>query len=285
MTIESTKYGQLSCTEKQPSRMSYESSSTLADLDDLDDLDYLSGSDCTRKTSRFLNLPSPSLRSHGIWLVHLVLLLTSFALFALAYTLRSSTLKHVQDFSAWSPAAGAVRYDAVTYNVTTTDNRFVGFGPEVDEAWRMISYDMGDQWVPKSALSKLGESSSLVVDHPRTGKEGYRVGMEVFHQLHCINLLRRVTYKEYYAPLGGEFGKGQEALQKHTDHCLEILRLNIQCNADVGLFTFYIVEGDPLAWPQLNSKHVCRNFEGVRLGAGQFRGEHGSARVTLGGSR
>ena len=25
-----------------------------------------------------------------------------------------------------------------------------------------------------------------------------------------------------------------------------------------------MMEGDPLAWPQLNSKHTCRNFEKVR---------------------
>lgn len=31
------------------------------------------------------------------------------------------------------------------------------------------------------------------------------------------------------------------------DHCIEILRLNIQCNADIGLFTFHMVPGDPLA--------------------------------------
>lgn len=43
-----------------------------------------------------------------------------------------------------------------------------------------------------------------------------------------------------------------------------MLRQNIQCNSDIGLFTFYMVPGDPLAWPQLNSKHVCRNFEAVR---------------------
>lgn len=58
--------------------------------------------------------------------------------------------------------------------------------------------------------------SSLKVNHPATGEEGYRVGMEVFHHLHCLNLLRRVTYKDYYEPLGGEFGHGPEALRHHT---------------------------------------------------------------------
>ena len=141
-----------------------------------------------------------------------------------------------------APAADAVEYRSVKFNVTTTGNRFVGAGPEVDKAWREISYDsrdpllpksdldgrarslsianifpVGDQFVSPAELSKLGmPETSLKVTDPKTGAEGYRVGMEAFHQLHCINLLRRVTYKDYYEPLGGEFGHGREALQAHT---------------------------------------------------------------------
>lgn len=77
--------------------------------------------------------------------------------------------------------------------------------------------EVGDQWMSKDDLAKLDMPEfSVKVDHPHTGEEGYRVGVEVFHQLHCINLLRRVTYKDYYEPLGGEFAAGAEALQKHT---------------------------------------------------------------------
>ena len=264
MSTENQKYERVSLSEKKPSRVSYDSLSTLADLEDLDDLDVLSEKASPSKQSVFSSSLPTALRSNYVWALHLALLLTSLTFFTLSYWLQLSTLKHVQQFSAWSPAANAVHYDTVKYNITSKSNKFVGAGPEVDKAWREISYDMGDQWIPKSALPKLGDSSSLLVNHPHTGEEGYRVGMEVFHQLHCINLLRRVTYKEYYEPLGGEFGHGPEALRKHTDHCLEVLRLNIQCNADIGLFTFYMVEGDPLAWPQLNSNHVCRNFEGIR---------------------
>jgi hypothetical protein len=59
--------------------------------------------------------------------------------------------------------------------------------------------------------------NSLTVKHPKTGVEGYRVGLEVFHQLHCVNLLRQVSYKEYYTELGnGNFAGSQEELQMHT---------------------------------------------------------------------
>ena len=41
-------------------------------------------------------------------------------------------------------------------------------------------------------------SSAMRVTNPKTGETGYRVGLEVFHQLHCLNLLRMSTYPEYY---------------------------------------------------------------------------------------
>lgn len=193
------------------------------------------------------------------------LLTTSLFILAIVANTGPTASECIRQNSAWSPALSSVGYDAIRYNITTKDNPYVGAGPEIERAWRAISYDVGDQWLSADDMSRLEMPiSSLQVEHPSTGEQGYRVGIEVFHQLHCLNLLRRVTYKTYYEPLGGEFAGGAETLQKHTDHCIEVLRLNLQCNADVGLFTFYMVEGDPLAWPQLNSKHVCRNFDAVR---------------------
>lgn len=67
-------------------------------------------------------------------------------------------------------------------------------------------------------LTKIAmPTSSLKVKDPKTGVEGYRVGIEVFHQLHCINLLRQVTYKNHYSKIGsGMLAAGEEELQKHT---------------------------------------------------------------------
>jgi hypothetical protein len=59
--------------------------------------------------------------------------------------------------------------------------------------------------------------SSLKANHPKTGVEGYRVGLEVFHQLHCLNLLRQITFKDYYMGYGnGNFAEGEEALRMHA---------------------------------------------------------------------
>lgn len=72
--------------------------------------------------------------------------------------------------------------------------------------------------ITQEELNKIAmPTSSLKVNDPKTGIGGYRVGLEVFHQLHCINLLRQVTYKDHYSNIGsGMLAAGEEELQKHT---------------------------------------------------------------------
>lgn len=56
-----------------------------------------------------------------------------------------------------------------------------------------------DQMVSMEDFPKLQKpEDSLKVTNPNTGETGYRVGLEVFHQLHCLNLLRMSTYPDYY---------------------------------------------------------------------------------------
>ncbi|QDS71426.1 hypothetical protein FKW77_003430 [Venturia effusa] len=222
-------------------------------------------------------------------------------MFAATYFRPISTLEHVRHFSTYSSAERAIEYETVKFNLTMSrSSPYTGKGPEVDRAWNALSYDgnvpnqsplfyhllpvtVGDQMITPEELGKIDMPiSSLKVKHPKTGVEGYRVGLEVFHQLHCINLLRQVTYRDHYSKIGsGMLAAGEKELQNHTgkyinlltmrkladvttDHCLEVLRMNIQCTVDVGLFTFYMLPGDPLPWPELNSWHTCRNFDAVR---------------------
>lgn len=51
-----------------------------------------------------------------------------------------------------APAASAVRYETIVYNTSTDGNRFTGAGPEVDKAWREISYDGEDATAPVHRL-------------------------------------------------------------------------------------------------------------------------------------
>ena len=65
----------------------------------------------------------------------------SIAIFASCFS-KANRNPHADYFKInIAPAATAVEYEAVKFNVTTKGNPFVGTGPEVDRAWRDISYD------------------------------------------------------------------------------------------------------------------------------------------------
>ncbi|KAH7361401.1 hypothetical protein B0T11DRAFT_74102 [Plectosphaerella cucumerina] len=214
------------------------------------------------------------LRHNMQWVAHGLLLSTSLIFFAASYRMQNakpSEVSYTEAFSSWSPAAGVVQYHTERYNLTPIMDwsPYVGYGAEVDRAWDHITNNIGDQMISQEELDKLGlDPASLKIKHPMTGEEGYRIGIEVFHQLHCLNLLRMATYREWYSleSVGGDVATDDEDLRGHVDHCLEALRLNLMCQSDIGVFTFknypdLDVEGH---WPDFSTLHVCRNFDAIR---------------------
>lgn len=137
--------------------------------------------------------------------------------------------------------------------------------------------------ITRDELDNLGlDPSSLTIKDPKTGKEGYRVGIQVFHQLHCLNLLRQATHSDYYSHTGGDIDVEPEDLRGHlgkrlqeptikstvltqyADHCIEFLRTNIMCQSDTGVFPFRYYDGYEGHWPDFSTLHTCRNFSAIR---------------------
>ncbi|ROW12401.1 hypothetical protein VMCG_00516 [Cytospora schulzeri] len=210
---------------------------------------------------------------HCVWIGHVVLLSLSITFFVLSIcnrTARLSALQVTQQISAYSPVASTVEYETVRFNLTpVVEGPFVGYGPEVDEAWDSIANDMGDQMISQNELDRLGlPRNSLKVTDPTTGKEGYRAAVEVFHQLQCLNLLRQYVYKEYYVNVYSDIDRDdEEGLKAQIDHCLEAIRINLMCTADIGIFTFrefpeYDVQ-EGKSWPDFSAQHTCRNFDAI----------------------
>ena len=76
------------------------------------------------------------------------------------------------------------------------------------------------------------------------------------------------TYKDYYKTRAMEFSDKPETVRMHLDHCIEILRLVLMCNADAGLLTYRWVKGHDEPFPNFNTRHRCRNFESLVEWAG-----------------
>ncbi|CAJ2509895.1 Uu.00g057950.m01.CDS01 [Anthostomella pinea] len=205
---------------------------------------------------------------HWMWLGHAVLLSTSLTLFALSFcanTAKMSDSAYTQRYSAWSPAASAVKYETQHFDLpAVAEGPFMGKGDDVDAKWDYIS-DIGDTMISREEMLNLGLNPdiSLAITDPE-GKPGYRVAVEVFHQLHCLNLLRQNLYKDYYAPMGGDTAAPHHDLEGHLDHCIEALRQFVMCQGDVGVFSFNYPFGDGDPWPDYSTPHTCRNFESIR---------------------
>ncbi|KAF1832046.1 hypothetical protein BDW02DRAFT_632368 [Decorospora gaudefroyi] len=178
-----------------------------------------------------------------------------------------SAAKLMDQFGIFSPAMHIVEYEHTTFSLPhpLNSSKYVGITDDVENAWMDIAY-LPDQMVSKTDFPKLHKpADALQVTDPRTGETGYRVGLEVFHQLHCLNLLRMATYPEHYTKLWwSDTNDKPEKVRAHLDHCIEILRMNLMCLSDVNVFTFHEREGRKGYWPDYESDHVCRNFEKIK---------------------
>ena len=91
-------------------------------------------------------------------------------------------------------------------------------------------------------------------------------GLEVFHQLHCLRLVRQYTYKDYYANLTSPpqaFTDSEAVLRKHVDHCIDMIRQVLMCHSDVTIVTHSWVDAYETPFPDFNTWHKCRDFQKI----------------------
>jgi hypothetical protein len=63
---------------------------------------------------------------------------------------------------------------------------------------------------------------------------GYMASLYVFHELHCLNMIRKFIRPEQYT----ENHNPDDFKPMHTDHCIETFREVLICKADVSVVTF-----------------------------------------------
>jgi len=124
--------------------------------------------------------------------------------------------------------------------------------------------------VSQDDFPKLGKpADSIKVTNANTGETGYRVGLEVFHQLQCLNLLRMSTYPEHYTKLQLDENSKPDEVRAYLDHCVEVIRTKLMCSSDVSVFTYHDIPGKAKPVPDYESNHVCRNFDKIKQWANE----------------
>ncbi|KAL9619245.1 MAG: hypothetical protein Q9160_006097 [Pyrenula sp. 1 TL-2023] len=139
--------------------------------------------------------------------------------------------------------------------------------PEVDAAWESLGVNYRAIVVPESQASASDIRPDQVHISPKYGG-GYPANVEGLHHLHCLNLLRQSLYYnyDYYHERGdGAFVNSDEIVRHHVSHCLDILRQQLMCTLDVGVLgQVWWNPPAPMAYPDFDTRHKCRNFEAVR---------------------
>ncbi|QDS73728.1 hypothetical protein FKW77_003913 [Venturia effusa] len=97
----------------------------------------------------------------------------------------------------------------------------------------------------------------------------YAVELNVFHQLHCLNMLRKRLYStEKYPPDHELMGI------EHLEHCYDALRQSLMCTADITPLPWKWVEAKKKAMEVAQVVHTCKNFDAIKSWAKENRVFH-----------
>ncbi|KAG2365816.1 hypothetical protein BDR07DRAFT_1607227 [Suillus spraguei] len=205
--------------------------------------------------SRFLHL--------WPWLSHSGLMSITLVFFTLwAWT------PSIDDVVLFSPANEAVESVGIVQFNGSFEATSIYRGspsPEIDAAWDKISLDARPVRMTLEQLLRTGEKPSpAMARYPDEYGGGYIATLEVFHQLHCLDMLRRASWGDrYYHHANMNMYESPEEFRTHLDQCIEILRQVNMCNGDVNMIFHDWVEGKTQPVADLNVYHQCRNFEKI----------------------
>ncbi|KAH7355385.1 hypothetical protein BKA65DRAFT_582307 [Rhexocercosporidium sp. MPI-PUGE-AT-0058] len=131
-------------------------------------------------------------------------------------------------------------------------------------------------------VRKLGKDPATAAkfdnEYWELGDDAYMAQIDVFHQLHCLNELRKLTYPDYYKSFPNStleynshaHGHGHHSRSRysklwqiHIGHCVDILMQNIMCNANTDLITLQWMETQDNPFPDFSINHRCRDFNAL----------------------
>ncbi|KAF9220030.1 hypothetical protein BS17DRAFT_358952 [Gyrodon lividus] len=216
--------------------------------------------------------------------IHALLLMLAATFFVLWITSTLITSCPLDPLLIYSPVNEAVEYVEIHFNGSLQSSSiFRGdASPEIDAAWKRISVDSesslcGTCLSPDSdralrsadKATRLSRSQFLMVGgndttsvtkfRPEDGG-GYMSQIDVYHQIHCLDLLRKYLRRDYYAPFDVSFGS---KLRPHLGHCVEIIRQKLMCTADLTMVTYDWVQGLADPYPNLSTVHQCVDYEKI----------------------
>ena len=136
--------------------------------------------------------------------------------------------------------------------------------PAVDAAWDDLEIIRVFP-ITEKEVRRLGKDPELLVKFPPEygfGDNAYMAQIDMFHQIHCLNLLRLLAWAEFDRN-GTAKTPFTDLHWVHVSHCTDILMQNLMCNGNLDILTFNWVETQTNPFPDFNVNHQCRDFDAI----------------------
>ncbi|KAK2591109.1 hypothetical protein QQS21_011197 [Conoideocrella luteorostrata] len=142
--------------------------------------------------------------------------------------------------------------------ITDEDHLWTGApNPETEANWHHLLQGF-DVRISKDDFKNLGRLENAVEVNDETG--GYAALINVYHELHCLKLVRWSLYPDYFYP--NSSAEQTHERERHRDHCINYIRQSAMCHADVGLSTWHWRADDKMPHADM-MPHTCRNWNAV----------------------
>ncbi|KAK6595621.1 hypothetical protein H4I96_09940 [Botrytis cinerea] len=127
---------------------------------------------------------------------------------------------------------------------------------------RSSPYKVGAMSISEDVFQHLN-ASKYAVKLPSSLGGGRLALFETIHQIHCVQSLWNAAYPEYYTEQTKFKNSHPEMWYGHLDHCADVLRQKLMCDADTGIVTYNWLKGKVNPNPNFNVQHQCRNFDAI----------------------
>jgi len=199
-----------------------------------------------------------------LWLGRLLLLFAvSTTSFWAGSTKKPTWGDCVRQTSEYSPGLSAISkpYQKIRFRGGfDSDSPYKGPpSPAVDAAWNRIA-EMGVIRISKEELHQLN-ASKYASEIPKSLGGGFMGLPEFVHQIHCVHMLWKNIYPDYYEQINDEIFADRQEMLDHMNHCADMLRQKLMCDADMGIITYNWRKHHYRPHPNFNVQHKCRDFE------------------------
>ncbi|KAF7794186.1 hypothetical protein EIP86_005317 [Pleurotus ostreatoroseus] len=175
----------------------------------------------------------------------------------------------------YSPVQDAIEYETRFFDESV--DRFASIyssdpSDEVDRAWDDLYNGLGPAQISLAEAERLPNRTVPIPASP----DHYIMLPTVLHQLHCLNVLRMVLHRDYYAdPVTGDVGKVfYEQIPDHVGHCINTLREAVMCSADISPIVWQWDDNKQKSVVNLDIPHTCRKWEPIAAWGREHRLQH-----------